>query len=616
MIRAKHEHARRTWAATLAAVAVLAGAQPAAAMPRNGASAHLTAAFGVATVGDHDMSSLVITIVRTDLEAHDPVDGLAFRLDLPANVAGMAEGIENKCGGDAGWNSAFTTVVVTGAALSAGVDSCSITASISSGYSGSYTIDNDNAHIDGGDLGAAIVADSLLVTTRAARLTGHFDSDNITVDEQSTLHLQLYQSDLTPAAVTAGVGYLLTLPVGVVVVAAADNDCGGSVSAVAATRVIALTGGTLTAEHSDCDVSVTVTSPAGGMYMLHTSAFTQLANVTVSLNTCSVARVMCAPFLRVEKLDQTVTFAQPNPRAVGPSPLTASADSGLAPTFQSATPSICTVDGRTLTVLDEGVCTISAGQPGNDRYAPATGVDRTIDILPLPPAPPAVAADPGTSSIAVKWEVPDDTSGITGYTVTAVSGGITTSCSTDAGTTMCVLGAVAGRPYTISVVSHGPNGTSRKTIATTTATATAPAVSPTPPTTDLVLTTTDGDISTAKPGQRIVFVGSGFAPFSTVTITIYSAPTVLGTAITSATGAFSQAITVPANLAAGTHTIVAQGVSPDGDPRAMALTITVPATGGTLPLTGPNPLTLLLAGMAALLAGGALLLATPGRKVR
>jgi hypothetical protein len=101
-----------------------------------------------------------------------------------------------------------------------------------------------------------------------------------------------------------------------------------------------------------------------------------------------------------------------------------------------------------------------------------------------------------------------------------------------------------------------------------------------------------------------------------VTITIYSAPTVLGAAITSATGAFSQAITVPANLAAGAHTIVAQGVSPDGDPRAMALAITVPATGGTLPLTGPNPLILLLVGLAALLAGGALLLATPGRQRR
>jgi hypothetical protein len=144
-------------------------------------------------------------------------------------------------------------------------------------------------------------------------------------------------------------------------------------------------------------------------------------------------------------------------------------------------------------------------------------------------------------------------------------------------------------------------------------TASAPEVPSAPPPTNLVLTTTDGKITTAEPGQEITFIGTGFARFSTVTITIYSEPVILGTAVTDGAGAFRKPITVPASLAAGAHSAVAQGVAPDGSPRAMALAITV---AESLPQTGPALGAMLLAGFGAVLGGVVLMMAgRPRRRV-
>jgi hypothetical protein len=583
-----------------------------AGIMRNGYSAHLTAAFGESSIDDHDESTLVLTIVRAE-PGDGLIDGLAFRFDLPADVTAAGDDIDNDCGGEAEWQSSYTTVTVTDAALGADVDSCSITVLVTSYYSGSYEIGNSNAQIDGGDFGADIDADTLVVTTGPAQLTSYFKSSTIKVGAQSTLRIRLYLSDQNETAALSGVKYRLTLPANVVIVAVSDNDCVGTLSAVAGSRIVTFSAGSLDADERSCDTSVKVTSQVSDEYELQSGNFTLLGNVELALDDCKMARASCSPMLNVEKLDQTVTFEQPAPRPVGNTPLAATATSGLTATFTSETPSVCTVSKATLVVAKEGVCTVSAGQPGNGKYAAAEAVSRTIDILPPPPAPPTVAADGGTSSIAVSWTAPEDTSVITGYTAMGVSGDITTSCTPDDAKLACVLGAVAGRPYIVWVVSRGPNGMSEKTIVSSTVTATEPVVPSAPPTTNLVLTTTDGDISTAEPGQKIVFVGKGFAPFSTVTITIYSNPTVLGTAVTNSVGSFSQAITVPPSLAVGAHTAVAQGVSPSGQPRSMALDITVAPAGG-LPVTGTNVLGLIMAGLGSMLTGGVLLLAGRPRR--
>jgi hypothetical protein len=121
--------------------------------------------------------------------------------------------------------------------------------------------------------------------------------------------------------------------------------------------------------------------------------------------------------------------------------------------------------------------------------------------------------------------------------------------------------------------------------------------------TDLPLDTGDGDISSAKPGQELVVIGSGYAPFSSVTITVYSTPQVLATVTADEKGAFRESVKVPANLSTGTHSFVAAGVDSNGDFRALRLDVTVAPAGDDLPVTGAAVLWLIVTGFAVLLAG-------------
>ncbi len=60
--------------------------------------------------------------------------------------------------------------------------------------------------------------------------------------------------------------------------------------------------------------------------------------------------------------------------------LAASTDAPLPVAFSATTPTVCTVDGSTLTLLRSGTCTVQATQPGNVTYAPASPVNQTFAI--------------------------------------------------------------------------------------------------------------------------------------------------------------------------------------------------------------------------------------------
>lgn len=155
----------------------------------------------------------------------------------------------------------------------------------------------------------------------------------------------------------------------------------------------------------------------------------------------------------------------------------------------------------------------------------------------------------------------------------------------------------------MTVVALSAGGGSEASAPSGSVVPTAPAVSSTPPDTDLPLDTGDGPISSATPGEAIVLKGDGYAPYSTVTLAIYSSPRVLGTVTADGGGAFEQSVTVPPGLATGTHSLVASGVGTDGQPRALRLDVTVASSSGTLPITGPAVLWLFLGGFALTVAG-------------
>ncbi|GAB1644765.1 hypothetical protein KRMM14A1259_51880 [Krasilnikovia sp. MM14-A1259] len=243
--------------------------------------------------------------------------------------------------------------------------------------------------------------------------------------------------------------------------------------------------------------------------------------------------------------------------------------------------------------------------PSSDAVAVTPG-------MPLPPA--SVTATAGVSSVEVSWS-PAVANGlpVTRYVVTASPGPAT--CETT-GATRCIVGGVAGTTYTYTVQAYAGSLASAVSGRSNAATPNAPPVTGSPPTTSLLLTTTDGEISTAVPGQKFVLLGEGFAAHSTVTITLYSDPVSLGRVTTSAAGTFRKAVTVPAGLEGGDHQFVASGVDPDGNAHYLKLAVNVLADH-ILPTTD-SPLTagVILVGFGALVAGGGLLLLAFWRRIR
>ena len=84
----------------------------------------------------------------------------------------------------------------------------------------------------------------------------------------------------------------------------------------------------------------------------------------------------------IAKAAQTVAFGALSNRTYGASPfaISASASSGLAVSFASLTPSVCTVVNVAVTLLATGTCTIQAAQPGNGNYTAAASVSRSFDV--------------------------------------------------------------------------------------------------------------------------------------------------------------------------------------------------------------------------------------------
>ena len=104
------------------------------------------------------------------------------------------------------------------------------------------------------------------------------------------------------------------------------------------------------------------------------------------------------------KVLQAITFNQPADQTIqaGNSNLVASSNSGLAVTFASSTPGVCSMSGATMTPVAAGTCTVSVSQAGNDDYYAAASVSRSFTISNAaqlgvvidPPAAPAATAVP------------------------------------------------------------------------------------------------------------------------------------------------------------------------------------------------------------------------------
>ncbi|MFI7541007.1 hypothetical protein [Actinoplanes sp. NPDC049599] len=629
--------------------------------------------FTPSTVDVLGTAKLVLTLMRTDNNPTAVADGLGYTISLPAGlVVGTAGLYANDCGGTATATPGGTSIVLTDGELADADEYCEVQVYVKATSSGELAVDYSDVTsvtkvekaLGEGCLAAVgeVVAqgEGCLPTLTAEKLaqtvTFTQPSDRATtagavgLTASASSELTVGFTSNTPQVCTVS-GTVLT-PVSPGTCSITARQPGNTVYAAAApeiTRTFAITGPSLSSQTITFSPPSSVAlsegtwalsaSASSGLTVSFTSGTPLVCTVsgsTLTLVTTGACVITAAqsgsgsytaatPVSRsitVTSSPQTITFASLGNAPLGQGTVTATvtASSGLAVVLTSSTPTVCTVSGRTITLVAGGTCTIAADQSGNAQYAAATTVSRSFTVTLPPEAPRQVSATAGVSSIAVSWAAPSDPSGITGYTAVASPGPAT--CTTT-GATDCVMGGTAGVTYTITVVATSEGGDSSPAGPSGPVTPTAPQPPAQVPVTDLNLTTDQGLITTAEPGQLVVFIGTGFAPYSTVTISIYSEPTVLGTVVTDGDGDFRKPITVPPDLVAGAHTAVAQGVAPDGTPRAMNLAITVAAApsdpagpGDQLPVTGINVAVILAAGVISLLTGIGLILGARPRRRR
>jgi hypothetical protein len=93
-------------------------------------------------------------------------------------------------------------------------------------------------------------------------------------------------------------------------------------------------------------------------------------------------------FVPLQKQEQTITFDPLPDRTLGDAPFTlsATASSGLAVSYASLTPAVCSVSAPggapAVTLLASGVCSIVASQDGDAMFNPAAPVARSFTVNP------------------------------------------------------------------------------------------------------------------------------------------------------------------------------------------------------------------------------------------
>ena len=86
--------------------------------------------------------------------------------------------------------------------------------------------------------------------------------------------------------------------------------------------------------------------------------------------------------LTVNKANQTITFPAPIGKTFGDADFDpgATASSGLAVSYSSSTPDVCTIVSGKVHIVSAGTCAVTASQAGNANYNPAPNVTRSFSI--------------------------------------------------------------------------------------------------------------------------------------------------------------------------------------------------------------------------------------------
>jgi len=116
---------------------------------------------------------------------------------------------------------------------------------------------------------------------------------------------------------------------------------------------------------------------------------------------------------------QTLTFGTaPTLSVGGTGTLQATASSGLAVSFSSTTPAICSVTGNSVTALSAGNCVVAANQAGDANYTAAAQITQTLALTHLAPVANAVTMTvPLNTATTLDLTASINTTSLTGITL-------------------------------------------------------------------------------------------------------------------------------------------------------------------------------------------------------
>lgn len=174
----------------------------------------------------------------------------------------------------------------------------------------------------------------------------------------------------------------------------------------------------------------------------------------------------------VSQGSQTITFPAIAASAMNDSPITlgATASSGLAVSYQSDTPAVCTVSGSDVTLLSVGACTITASQAGNANYSAASSQQQAFAVAQgsqsitfpeiattaIDVGPVALTAT-ASSGLAVAYaETTPSVCTVTGSLVNLIGEGDCTIEADQAGDANWSPAATVARTFTVTATGANP----------------------------------------------------------------------------------------------------------------------------------------------------------------
>ncbi len=210
-----------------------------------------------------------------------------------------------------------------------------------------------------------------------------------------------------------------------------------------------------------------------------TKAASGIVVTMVSVGTCTIqaaqpgntdwnAAGSVSRSITIIKGNQTITFpAQSNKAFVANATFSltsVTASSGLALTYASLTPDICTVAVSTtnsITMVDNGTCTIEVSQNGNSNFNPAADVSGDILLTETPLQPLMSTRYAGDQRATITFGANGNGPSTT-YTATCTAAGQTTrtGSSTTVYSPIVVLSLVNGVSYSCTITASNAFGTS------------------------------------------------------------------------------------------------------------------------------------------------------------